>query len=171
MSKLSAARAKALTKAGMYGDGRGLYLRIAAGGSKSWILRVSIDGRRRDIGLGGFSAVSLAQARQRSDAHRMALAEGRDPIAEKRRAKMPTFAEAAVKVHEANLGRWSNGKHTAQWLATLERYAFPRLGKMKLDRIEGRDVLGVLTADLGRQARDGPAGPAACPHCPEVGAG
>ena len=149
MGKLSAARAKALTRAGMYGDGRGLYLRVAAGGSKSWILRVSIDGRRRDIGLGGFSAVSLAQARQRSDAHRTALAEGRDPIAEKRRAKMPTFAEAAVKVHEANLGRWSNGKHTAQWLATLERYAFPRLGKMKLDRIEGRDVLGVLTPIWG----------------------
>ncbi len=129
----------------MYGDGRGLYLRIAPGGSKSWILRASIDGRRRDIGLGGFPTVSLAGARQHADAHRSAIAEGRDPLAEKRRASMPTFAEAAVTVHEANLGRWRSGKHTAQWLATLERYAFPRLGHMKLDRIERRDVLGVLT--------------------------
>ena len=145
LSKLSAAKAKALTKPGMYGDGRGLYLRIAAGGSKSWILRASIDGRRRDIGLGGFRTVSLARARQHADAHRMAIAEGRDPLAEKRRASMPTFAEAAVTVHGAKLAGWRSGKHTAQWLATLERYAFPRLGHMTLDRIERRDVLGVLT--------------------------
>ena len=142
---LTAAKVKALSKPGMHSDGRGLYLRIAKGGSKGWILRLTIDGRRRDIGLGGYLAVPLAKARQLSDAHRLAVVEGRDPIAEKRRAKMPTFAEAAAKVHEANLPRWRNGKHTAQWLSTLERYAFPTIGKMPLDRIERRDVLGILT--------------------------
>ena len=89
--------------------------------------------------------MSLAKARQFADAYRLAVAEGRDPLAEKRRAATPTFAEAAVKVHEANLPRWKNGKHTAQWLSTLERYAFPTIGKMPLDRIERRDVLGILT--------------------------
>ena len=142
---LTAAKAKALSESGMHNDGRGLYLRIAKGGSKGWILRIVIDGRRRDIGLGGYSAVSLAKARQLADAHRLAVAEGRDPLAEKRRAKMPTFAEAAERVHALNLGRWRNGKHTAQWINTLRTYAFPTIGKMPLDRIERRDVLGILT--------------------------
>ena len=146
MTALTAAKVKAISKPGMHHDGRGLYLRVAPGGSKSWMLRLTIDGRRRDIGLGGYPAVSLAKARQFADAHRLAVAEGRNPLAEKRRAKMPTFAEAAVKVHEANLPRWKNGKHTAQWLSTLERYAFPTIGKMPLDRIERRDVLGILTS-------------------------
>ena len=145
MTALTAAKVKTLTKPRVHHDGRGLYLRVAPGGSKGWMLRATIDGRRRDIGLGGYPAVSLAKARQFADAHRLAVAEGRDPLAEKRRAKMPTFAEAAAKVHEVNLPRWKNGKHTAQWLSTLERYAFPTIGKMPLDRIERRDVLGILT--------------------------
>ena len=143
---LTAAKAKALSEPGMHNDGRGLYLRVAPGGSKGWILRIAIDGRRRDIGLGGYPAVSLAKARQFADAHRLAVAdEGRDPLAEKRRAKMPTFAEAAAKVHEVNLPRWKNGKHTDQWINTLRSYAFPTIGKLSLDRITRRDVLAILT--------------------------
>ena len=142
---LTAATAKALSEPGMHGDGRGLYLRVAKGGSKGWILRIVIDGRRRDIGLGGYPAVLLAKARQIADAHRLAVAEGRDPLAEKRRTRMPTFAEAAAKVHEANLPRWKNGKHTDQWINTLQTYAFPRIGNMAVDRLERRDVLSVLT--------------------------
>ena len=142
---LTAAKAKALTEQGMHNDGRGLYLRIAKGGSKGWILRITIDGRRRDVGLGDYLAITLAKARQLADAHRLAVAEGRDPVAEKRRAVTPTFAEAAVKVHEANLPRWKNGKHADQWINTLRTYAFPVIGKMSLDRIERRDVLAILT--------------------------
>ena len=142
---LTAAKAKSLSKHGLHSDGRGLYLRIAKGGSKGWILRISIDGRRRDVGLGGYPTVSLAKARQVSDAHRLAVAEGRDPLVEKRRAKMPTFEEAAQRVHALNLGRWRNGKHTDQWINTLRTYAFPTLGRMSLDRIKRQDVLAVLT--------------------------
>ena len=142
---LTAATAKSLSKPGMHSDGRGLYLRIAKGGSKGWILRISIDGRRRDIGLGGYPAVPLAKARQLAEAHRLAVAEGRDPLAERRRSKMPTFAEAAAKVHEANLPRWRNATHRQQWLATMETYAFPKIGEKRLDRIERRDVLSILT--------------------------
>ena len=134
---LTAAKAKALSKPGMHNDGRGLYLRVAKGGSKGWILRIAIDRRRRDIGLGGYPAVSLAKARQIADAHRLAVAEGRDPLAEKHREKMPTFAEAAAKVHEANL--------TDQWINTLRTYAFPVFGATRVDRIERRDVLAALT--------------------------
>ena len=145
MTALTAAKVKALTKPGMHHDGRGLYLRVAPGGSKGWMLRATIDGRRHDLGLGGYTAVSLARARQLAGGHRLAVAEGRDPLAEKRRAKMPTFAEAAVKVHEANLPRWKNGKHTDQWINTLRTYAFPVIGNLRLDRITRRDVLAVLT--------------------------
>ena len=130
----------------MHSDGRGLYLSIAKGGSKSWVLRIVIDGRRRDIGLGGYPTVPLVKARQLAEATRLEVAQGRDPLAEKRRAKMPTFAEAAAKVHEANLPRWKNGKHTDQWINTLRTYAFPMLGKIPLDRIERRDVLAILTS-------------------------
>ena len=143
---LTAAKAKALFESGhVQRWARALSPRIAPGGSKGWILRIAIDGRRRDIGLGGYPAVSLAKARQFADAHRLAVAEGRDPLAEKRRAKMPSFREAAETVHAANLPRWKNGKHTAQWLSTLERYAFPVIGNLRLDRITRRDVLAVLT--------------------------
>ena len=81
MGTLTAATAKSLSKPGMHGDGATLYLNVAAGGSKSWIQRVTIDGRRRDLGLGPYPAVSLAQARRRAAHNRAAIADGRDPLA------------------------------------------------------------------------------------------
>ena len=143
--KLTATKAKSIREPGRYGDGRGLYLTVSPGGSKAWMLRIAIDGRRRDVGLGVYPDISLAKARQLAEAHRVAVAEGRDPLAERHRAKMPTFREATVAVHAANLPRWKNGKHTDQWINTLRTYAFPTIGKMPLDRIERRDVLGILT--------------------------
>ena len=89
--RLTTAAAVALSKPGRYSDGDTLYLQIANSGSKSWIQRISIQGRRRDIGLGGFPVVSLAKARARALANRTALAEGRDPLTEtrERRARSP----------------------------------------------------------------------------------
>ncbi|MXY99880.1 DUF4102 domain-containing protein [Candidatus Poribacteria bacterium] len=145
MPKLTAAQVKAVSEPGRYGDGDGLYLTVSPRGSKSWVQRIMIDGRRRDIGLGGFPTVSLAQARLRATDNRQAIAEGRDPLLEKRRAAMPTFREAARTVHEANKPRWRNARHTASWLQSLETYAMPILGGIPLDRIQQSDVLGVLT--------------------------
>ena len=133
---------KALSAPGLYADGDGLHLRIATGGSKRWVLRLRIDGKRRDLGLGGFPTVSLADARRAAAAKRETAAEGRDPT--KRKPPMPTFAQAARTVHEQNLPGWRNGKHTDQWIKTLELYAFPTLGNMRLDRIERGDVIDVL---------------------------
>ncbi len=142
---LTAIQAKKLDKPGMHGDGGGLYLRITKSGSRSWMLRITVDGRRRDLGLGRFPEVSLADARKRATAHRLTVADGGDPLAEKRKAKMPTFEEAARIVFEANTARWRNGKHTRTWIQSLERHAFPVIGSMKLDRIGREDVLRVLT--------------------------
>ena len=149
MGNLTAAKAKSLSKPGMHGDGEGLYLSVSRSGSRSWVQRISIEGRRRELGLGSFPAIGLAQARGLAAANRTAVAEGRDPLAERREAKrkaaIPTFREAAKQTFEANRPRWRNGKHTASWWQTLERHAFPTLGDMPVDRIGREDVLRVLT--------------------------
>ena len=143
--KLSATRVKSLNSPGRYSDGAGLHLYISKAGGKSWVQRITIDGRRRDIGLGGYPAVSLAQARKRATDNREAIGHGKDPIAEKRKPAKPTFSEAARTVHEANKPRWRNGSHTRAWIQTLERHAFPEIGDRPIDAITRSDVLGVLT--------------------------
>ncbi len=143
--KLSATRVKALTDPGRYSDGDGLHLFITKKGRKSWVQRVTVDGRRRDIGLGGYPSVSLAQARKRASDNRETIGNGRDPLAEKRRPAMPTFSEAAHAVHEANKPRWRNGSHTSAWIQTLERHAFPKIGNKPINTIGRTDVLAVLT--------------------------
>ena len=76
---LSATRVKALKDPGRFSDGGGLHLFISKAGRKSWVQRITVDGRRRDIGLGGFPSVSLAQAREKAAENRAAVAGGRDP--------------------------------------------------------------------------------------------
>ena len=142
---LLATRAKAVKDPGRYADGGGLHLCISKAGRKSWVQRITIDGRRRDIGLGGFLSVSLAYAREKAADNRAAVVEGRDPLAEKRLPATPTFKEAARAVHEANKPSWRNGKHIASWMQTLERHALPTLGNRLLYRIDRGDVLQVLT--------------------------
>ena len=135
----------------MYGDGGTLFLNVAPGGSKSWIQRITVNGRRRDIGLGPWPVVSLAMARDRAFANRRAVAEGRDPLAEKRRARTPTFREAALKTYEANRPRWRSAKTAVNWTQQLERHAFPVLADKRVDRITREDVLKVLSPVWGRQ--------------------
>ena len=142
---LSATRAKALKDPGRYADRGGLHLYISKAGRKSWVHRITIDRRRRDIGLGAFPSVGLAQAREKAADNRTAVAEGRDPLAEKHSPALPTFREAARAVHAANKPRWRNDKHSASWLQTLERHAMPTLGDTPLDRIDRGDVLRILT--------------------------
>ena len=142
--ELSATRVKALKKPGRYSDGGGLHLYISKAGRKSWVLRITIDGHRRDIGLGGFPSVSLARAREKAADDRAAVANGRDPLAEKHAPAMPTFREAAQAVHEANKPRWRNPRHAANWMQTLERHVVPTLGNAPLDSIDRTAVLGVL---------------------------
>ena len=154
MGKLTALAARALSKPGMHGDGDGLYLNVAPSGSKSWVQRIVIDGRRRDMGLGPYPAVSLARARAIAHDNRTAVAQGRDPVAEKRDAReaarrpapsIPTFAEAAAWVIDLRRPTWSNAKHGAQWESTLATYAHPVIGHKTVDSITPSDALAVLT--------------------------
>src|SRR5262249_53222125 len=104
--------------------------------------------RRRDIGLGSARFVPLGDAREEAARMRRLARDGGDPIVERRRARMvvPTFKEAAQKVHAETAGGWKNEKHAAQWLTSLETYAFPILGKRPVDQIAPADVLKVLSA-------------------------
>ena len=148
-AQLTTAKVRSISTPGRHGDGAGLYLNATAAGSKSWVQRIVIDGRRRDIGLGGYPAVGLAEARSLAVGNRTAIARGQDPLVEKRRSAIPTFREAARKTHQANLPRWRNQRHVSSWLQTLERHAFPILGNMPVDRISRADVLEVLTPIWG----------------------
>ena len=88
MGHLTAAKVKA-ARPGKYHDGQGLHLRVTNTGSKSSFLRLTVDGRRRDMGLGGRPEVSLVDARRKALEHRTAAADGRDPVAENRRGEAP----------------------------------------------------------------------------------
>ena len=145
MAKLTAAKTKSITKPGRYGDGDGLYLRISPGGSKSWVLRIVVSGDRRDVGLGPYPAISLAQARHKAASYRVAVLDGRDPLAEKRKAETPTFREAMEEVFKLNQPRWKNAKHTISWRQTLEKDAMPIIGEMRVNEIGREEVLRILT--------------------------
>ena len=145
MGQLTVAGIKSLSRPGLHSDGGTLYLNVAPGGSKSWIQRLTIGGRRRDIGLGGYPLVSLAKAREKAFENRRLARAGGDPLAEKRRRRTPTFREAAERTFEAHKPRWRNMQHTRSWIGSLEKHAFPTLGDMPVDEVGREDVLAVLT--------------------------
>ena len=119
MGKLSALAVKAATQPGTYQDGKGLMLVVKATGSRSWIARLQVDGKRRDFGLGSAVDVSLAEARDKAEAIRKQYRSGVDPVAAVRAAKVakasiPTFAKAAEDAHAEQKAGWRNGKHQDQ---------------------------------------------------------
>ncbi|WP_394646761.1 tyrosine-type recombinase/integrase [uncultured Sphingomonas sp.] len=146
MGKLTALKVKALTEPGSYVDGDGLMLVIGSGGAARWKLRAMIAGKRRDVGVGSLKVLSLADARAKAAELRRQIALGLDPIAERKKVvdPIPTFKEAAGRVHEEQKASWKNGKHQDQWINTLTTYAFPKLGKRLVSEIEGPLIREVL---------------------------
>lgn len=130
---------------GRHGDGRGLFLYVKPSGARSWVLRYQVQGRRRDLGLGSYPDVTLAMARDRATEARRLIAEGEDPIAKKQQAKPKTFEDAALELIENKRPGWKNVKHAAQWTSTLETYAFPKIGRVQVAKIETSDVIAALT--------------------------
>ena len=149
---LSAVFIQSVKEPGAYSDGAGLTLRVEKSGSKRWVQRVTIDGKRRNLGLGGYPTVSLAEARKAALWNARTIREGRDPLAEKRaeiaarqRPPTPTFAEAAETVIEMRRPSWSNAKHAAQWASTLATYVHPSIGSKLVTDITSADILAVLS--------------------------
>ena len=151
MKRITVSRIKSLRKPGKYRADPTLYLNVAPGGSKSWVQRITIKGKGkyRNIGLGGWPLVSLAEAREAAFENRKVARRGIDPLAEKRKAAIPTFREAAISTHAVKLPTWKNAKVGTKWLQQLERHAFKQIGKMPVDQIGRTEVLAVLTPIWG----------------------
>ena len=147
MGKLTATGIRALKEPGRYGDGDGLFLLVGKSGARSWMVRIQKDGKRRDIGLGSERKVSLAKARVDAALVCSQVEAGIDPVAERKKAAgIPTFREAAALVHAEHKNGWRNAKHGAQWLSSLEAYAFPMIGDKPVSSIDGPAVRDVLAA-------------------------
>jgi len=157
--RLTARQVQTLTAPGLYADGDGLYLRISPANTCGWIYRYQIDGRRRDMGLGRVSNVSLAEARDLADAARRQAREGRDPIAARDAAHAESVAVAQATaarpdhtVHAAaealmavRRPGWRGHKSEQAWTATLESYVYPVIGEMDVADVTTDDVLRVLS--------------------------
>ena len=149
---LTAQKIKALTEPGTYTDGETLTIRVSDNGKKRWIQRISIHGKQHNLGLGGYPAVGLAEARQRAQDNQRAVREGRDPLQEKRDATqqakrkdaVPTFRQTAAEAIDLRRRTWRREESADQWEASLENYVFPVMGDIRVDEITTADVIKVL---------------------------
>jgi integrase len=134
-------------KPGKYADGNGLYLIVDDSGAKRWVLRTVIHGKRREIGLGGFSVTPIVEAREEAARLRKIARTNGDPLEERRRERIitPVFEAVAREVHTSHSLSFRNPKHAAQWITTLETYAFPTMGKIPVDKVESKEILAVLS--------------------------
>ena len=149
MGKLTAIAVKAaLGNPGTYQDGDGLFLKVDKRGGASWLLRLQRDGKRQDIGLGSAKLLTLADARSKTIGLRKAVKlDRRDVLAEKKdeAAAKVTFRAAACQYHAQNKAGWKSSIYARQWLASLENYAFPRLGNLTTGSITAADIITVVT--------------------------
>ena len=143
--ELTATEIKSIKREGIYRAGPTLYLRIAPSGSKSWVQRLTIHRKRHDIGLGGYPQVSLARARLLAVQNRELAWAGGDPLALKRKSKLPTFKQAAEKAFEANRGRWRSDKTARNWEQGMNKHVLPVIGDMRVDEIGREQILRILT--------------------------
>jgi len=153
MGKLNAKQVENLTEPGTYDDGDGLRLMVKASGSKSWVFRYQFQGKRRDMGLGSFPALSLKAARLAVADHRRTMANGIDPMAardterEAQRqlaAKRITFDAVAAEYIASHRAGWKNAKHAQQWENTLATYAEPIIGHLPASEVTTAHILEIL---------------------------
>src|SRR5258706_578738 len=138
------ARKVETAKPGKYGDGANLYLVVSKSGARKWVLRFTWRGQPKEMGLGSAATVPLADAREKAGLARRKIAQGLNPIDERKRdGDIPTFGAMADDVREALCAGFRNEKHKAQWKSTLETYAAP-LRARPVDTIATDDVLAVL---------------------------
>ena len=152
---LNAAQVKTENRPGRYADGLGLYLHVSQHAdpetgkrARWWLWRGTVNGKRMERGIGSARVISLAEAREIARAWRRLAHEGIDPAKERDKGKreVPTFKEAAEKVHRDQIVPHSrNPKHRDQWINTLRDYAFPNIGAMPVNAITQADILRVLS--------------------------
>jgi integrase len=134
-------------------DGGGLILNKRGNGGK-WIYRYSHLGKRREMGLGPWPAVSLAEARKVRDAWAAVLASGQDPIsvrnAEKEAARLerdkhdPTFEELTQIVFEARKAGMRGDGTRGRWLSPLNLHVLPKIGRRRVSTLHQTDIRDTL---------------------------
>ena len=153
--ELSAIAVKRLTKPGLHAVGgvSGLQLQVTKTGARSWVLRTIIGAKRRDIGLGGYPDVTLAQARDKARDTKETIQQGIVPVAQRRavrtaliaaQATNKTFDECAEQFLIKKTTEFSNPKHATQWRNTLATYASPVIGKLPVEAVELPHILKIL---------------------------
>nr|WP_250890004.1 site-specific integrase [Sphingobium nicotianae] len=164
---------------GRHRDGNGLYLLVKESGTRSWLLRVQVNGQRRDLGLGPADTserspeakrlaaqipildrrkLTLAEAREKAEAYSKMVKAGIDPVAERKKSipTIPTFDVAARACHEELKRGWRNKKHSESWLASLENHVSDAFGSKSVDLIDSlmvRDALAPIWIDIPETAR------------------
>ncbi len=150
-------------KPGRHVDGAGLMLYVQPTGAKSWVLRIQMNGRRRDIGLGSVSrydllpelndipllekcVLTLAEARLKAATLRQMAKSGRDPLTEllRDRSPIPNFKDAARQTYEAKLPEWS-AKTAESFMSSMENHAFPQIGELIVSDIDAATIAKALS--------------------------
>jgi integrase len=153
MAQLTALKVGRLKDPGKYPDGDGLYLQISGAGTKSWLFRYMLAGKRHWMGLGPYPLVGLADARAKALDARRQRHEGTDPIEQRRAqrasqrlqaAKGTTFKACALAYIKSHRAAWTNPRHVAQWETSLEFYVYPVIGALPVAAIDTGLVLQVL---------------------------
>jgi integrase len=153
IERLTALKVEKAKNPGLYPDGAGLYLRVGRGGAKSWALRYMLDGKAREMGLGGLTKVSLAEARKKAVDARLLLSERKDPLTAKAErtaaqrveaARAMTFDDCAEAYIKAQAPSWKNAKHRQQWENTLATYVSPVFGSVPIADVDTAMVMKVV---------------------------
>lgn len=154
--ELSALQVKNLNQVGHHAVGgvEGLNLYIQNEAARSWVLRISVKGKRHHLGLGSYPGTSLASARESARAIRAMVLNGHDPITQRREAKQlrstpetcsNTFKQEAEAFISSRQVEWKNEKHQQQWRNTLETYAYPFIGSLDVKEVTTNNILDILT--------------------------
>ena len=135
-----------LSEPGLHADERTLYLKVAAGGSKSWVQRIVVNGKRHDLGLGGWPTIPLEDARNLAIANRRKVTLGENIVKPKHEAaSIPTFREAAEQVITLRMPGWKEGEKRAQaWRSIFERYVYTSLGNRKVSEIQTYEIMSIV---------------------------
>lgn len=151
--RLSATFVKSAKGPRRYHDGGGLYLQVSQSGARSWIFKYQSNKKGREMGLGPFPAMSLADARMARREYQGLLATGLDPLEARCKARLaqpakpvgkPTFRECAENYITDKTPEWKSVKHAKQWSATLSAHAYPHIGDLPVDQIGTDEILAVL---------------------------
>jgi len=163
LQKLTAIQVKK-SKPGKYADGGGLWLVKRVDGGGQWVLRVTVHGRRREMGLGSLEAVSLKEARETAEQWRAVVRQGKDPIKERERLKRETakgantLATVALEAFEARKAELKDDGKAGRWFSPLELHVLPKIGKIPVKEIDQQDIKAALApiwhekADTARKA-------------------